>query len=86
MGVVKAQAIGMPTLGPANEPWHIAADDLSVDNRTGEYVARGDVTITKGNRQLTADFVRFNHQTMQVTAVGNIVLSTGQDVITCNRH
>jgi len=85
VGAAKAQAIGMPTLGPANEPWHIAADDLSVDNRTGEYVARGDVTITKGDRQLTADFMRFNHQTMQVTAVGNIVLSTGQDVITCNR-
>jgi len=85
VGADKARAIGMPTLGPANEPWHITADDLAVDNLTGEYVARGDVTITKGDRQLTADFVRFNHQTMQIAAVGNIVLSTGQDVITCNR-
>jgi len=84
-GAVNAHAIGMPSLGPASEPWHIAADDLSFDNQTGEYLARGDVLITKGDRRLTADFVRFNHQTMQVTAVGSIVLSTGRDVITCHR-
>ena len=83
--VVPSLAAKIPDLGPADEPWHIVADDLSLDNQTGEYVARGDVTITKGDRRLKADFIRFNQQTMQVSALGNIVLTTGQDVITANR-
>lgn len=72
-GVLLAVA---PAAAAEGSPWHIVADELSYDQAAGEYVARGQVRISKAERQLTADFVRFNHRTLDVSATGGVRLET----------
>jgi LPS-assembly protein len=63
-------------------PWHIVADEISYDQKADQYIARGDVTITKEDRNLAADFVRFDHKTMEVFAVGHVNITAGEDILT----
>ena len=44
-------------------------------------MARGNVQISKADRKLTADFIRYNHKTRQAFARGNVVLTVGQDIL-----
>ncbi|MBW2738381.1 MAG: LPS-assembly protein LptD [Deltaproteobacteria bacterium] len=67
------------------EPWHIAADEMNYDHKTDQYVAKGNAVITKKGRKLTADFVRFNYNTMEVLAVGHVIMTAGEDVLTGER-
>jgi len=67
------------------EPWHIFADEINYDNKTDQYVAKDNVIITKENRKLTADFVRFNYSTMEVLAVGHVIMTAGEDVLIGDR-
>ena len=67
------------------EPWHIAADEMSYDHKTDQYVAKGNAVITKKGRKLTADFVRFNYNTMEVLAVGHVIMTAGEDVLIGDR-
>jgi LPS-assembly protein len=67
-----------------NEPWHIVADEISYDQKANQYIARGDVTITKKDRKLTADFVRFDHKTMKALAIGHVIMAEGEDILTGN--
>ena len=69
------------TKDDSQQPWQITADEISYDDRDGRYVAQGNVNITKGDRRLTADFVRFNHQTMEAEAQGHVVLVAGGDML-----
>jgi hypothetical protein len=46
-------------------PWVLEADEIAYDRRLDQYRARGNVKISKGDKQLTADFIRFDHKTMQ---------------------
>jgi len=62
-------------------PWHITADELSYDDQTKIYTARGNVLITKADKTISADLIRFDHQNMKVFASGHVVVSTGSDVI-----
>ena len=62
-------------------PWKLGADEISYDQNTDQYIARGNVTMTKIDKKLTADYVRFDHATMSAYAWGNVVLISGQDVI-----
>ena len=66
----------------AVEPWNIAADEISYDQKADQYIARGDVVITKKDRKLTADFVRFDHKTMKALATGNVIMTAGEDILT----
>ncbi|HHC24896.1 MAG TPA: LPS-assembly protein LptD [Desulfobacterales bacterium] len=66
-------------------PWHIVADTIEYDPETKQYVAKGNVTITKDDRKLSADFVRFDHSTMEVLAEGNMVMTAGEDILTGSR-
>jgi len=66
-------------------PWHITADDLSYDKKTGQYIAMGNVIITKQEKRLTADFVRFDQQTMNVLADGHVIMTVKEDVLTGSR-
>lgn len=65
-------------------PWHIAADELSYDSQADVYIAKGNVTITKLNKRLSADFVRFDHKKMLAHASGNVVMAAGADLLTGN--
>jgi LPS-assembly protein len=67
------------------EPWHIAADTVIYDDRDNVYIGRGNVSITKTHRNLSADVVRFDQKRMQAEAAGNVVLIVGNDVFTGSR-
>ncbi|MCJ7618269.1 MAG: LPS-assembly protein LptD, partial [Desulfobacterales bacterium] len=67
------------------EPWHISADEINYDNKTDHYIAKHNVIITKEDRKLTADFVRFNYNTMEVLAVGHVIMTVGEDVLIGDR-
>ncbi len=68
-----------------NEPWHIAADSISYDDRARRYVAEGNVRISRGPVRLTADQVRFDHRTMDAAARGHVVLVSGKDILIGDR-
>jgi LPS-assembly protein len=63
-------------------PWQINADVIDYDQKKEQYIARGHVTITKNSRTVAADFVRFNHKTMDIFAIGNVLITAGTDLLT----
>ncbi|NQT68981.1 MAG: LPS-assembly protein LptD [Desulfobacteraceae bacterium] len=68
-----------------NEPWHINADEISYDKKLDQYIAKGNVAITKNGKNLTADFVRFDQKISKVLAVGHAIMTVGDDVLIGNR-
>ncbi len=68
-----------------NQPWHINADEISYDKKLDQYIAKGNVAITKNGKNLTADFVRFDQKTSKVLAVGHVIMTVGDDVLIGNR-
>jgi len=81
-----AQDIIGGALNDPNQPWHLAADEISYDNQQQVYIANGNVSITKQDRSLTADFVRFDHKKLTAMARGNVMLMAGGgDVLTGDR-
>ena len=53
-----------------DKPWHLEADEISYDDNVHQYLARGNVTISKDDKKLTADFIRFDHRAMKAMAWG----------------
>jgi len=68
-----------------NVPWHIVADEITYDDKTNVYTGRGRVVITKKNKNLSADYVRFDQKTMKVLADGHVVMTAGENIITGSR-
>jgi len=68
-----------------NEPWHISANKIQYDNQKYQYTGIGNVSITKNNKRLTADFVHFDHKTMKVEAEGHVMMTAGEDVLLGSR-
>ena len=66
-------------------PYHIKADSLSYDDATNTYMARGHVTIVRGNQSLRADAVDLNEETMDAQAWGNVHFTSGEDWLTGTR-
>jgi len=60
------------------------ADSITYDRTTGWVVARGNVIITKGRKELRADYVRVNVQTEDAHAYGNVRLREGDEVQTAD--
>ncbi|MGA7146033.1 MAG: LPS assembly protein LptD [Desulfobacterales bacterium] len=65
-----------------NIPWHIIADEISYDEKADVYIGKGNVRITKKEKNLNADYVRFNQRTMDVFAKGHVILTVGKDILT----
>ncbi len=63
-------------------PWHIIADEISYDDKSNVYVGKGNVRITKKEKNLNADYVRFDQRTMDVFAKGHVILTVGENIIT----
>lgn len=64
------------------QPWRVAADELKYDRGTDQYIGKGNVSISRGDTQLTADFVRFDQKSMKAFARGHVILNAGGDIIT----
>jgi LPS-assembly protein len=63
------------------EPWQIEADRITYDQVRDEYLAEGDVVITRQDRSIKADTVRYNLQTMTAMAEGHVVVTAGADTV-----
>ncbi len=62
-------------------PWQLEADEIFYDQKYDAYVAKGNVSISKGNIKLVADFVRFEQERMTAYAEGDAVLTNGEDIL-----
>ena len=65
----------------ARVPWELEADELTYDQQLNQYIARGNVRISKADKKLTADYIRYDHKTRRALARGNVVLTVGQDIL-----
>ena len=63
-------------------PWHIVADEIHYDDNANQYIAKGNVTITKQDKNLSADYVRFDQKNMKAFADGHVIMTVGQDILT----
>jgi LPS-assembly protein len=66
---------------PGPLPISINAAGLSIDGKKEIYTARGDVTVTVGNRRLRADSVVINLKNKTGTAKGGVIVREGSDVL-----
>jgi len=64
------------------QPWHIVADEISCDNEAEQYIGKGSVVITKEDKKITADFVRFDQKTMKAYAKGHVIMTVGENTLT----
>jgi LPS-assembly protein len=62
-------------------PWQLEADEIFYDQNYNAYVAKGNVSIYKGNIRLVANFIRFEPKQMKAYAEGNVVLTNGEDIL-----
>jgi LPS-assembly protein len=82
LGPASVKAQPNPFQDDAKVPWHIVADEINYDDQGKVYIGRGNVVITKKDKNLNADNVRFNQNTMDVFAQGHVVMTVGKNVIT----
>ncbi len=66
-------------------PWRFKADEMIFDQKTNQYIAKGNVIISKKDRKLTADFVRLNQKTNDAVAIGQVMMIVDDDVLTGDR-
>lgn len=67
------------------QPWNIAADKITRDQKTGNLIASGNVIVSKQGKRLSADTIVFNQETGDIRAEGNVMLTAGKDVMTGSR-
>ncbi|MBT8331216.1 MAG: LPS export ABC transporter periplasmic protein LptC, partial [Deltaproteobacteria bacterium] len=65
----------------SRQPWELHADEVAYDQQLDQYVARGNVQISRGDILLTADLVQYDHKAQSAFARGNVVLTVGQDIL-----
>ena len=63
------------------EPWHIVSDEIRYDKNADQYIAQGNVIVTKKGKKLSADYVRFDQKTMMAFAKGHVMMTAGADVL-----
>lgn len=76
---------GMMKDQPDDQPWSINADNMTFDRHASRYMGTGHVVIARGHTRLTAEKVTFAPDTMFAEAEGNVSLTTGRDLLTCQR-
>ena len=62
-------------------PWQLEADEILYDQEYDAYIAKGNVSIYKGNIKLVANFIRFEQKQMKAYAEGDVVLTNGEDIL-----
>ncbi len=67
------------------QPWNIAADKITRDQKTGNLIASGNVIISKQGKRLSADTIVFNQETGEIRAEGHVMLTAGKDILTGSR-
>jgi len=72
-----------PHLAPLDPqlPWNIEADRIRYDQARNEYIAEGNVILSKMDRSISADAIRYSQQTMMAYAEGNVTMTAGTNVL-----
>jgi len=65
-------------------PWHIEADTIQ-SLGDDDYSAVGGVVVTRGEKQVRADVIRFDGRSRNIVATGNVVMTAGPDVLRGDR-
>jgi LPS-assembly protein len=63
-------------------PWQIFADHVSYDKKTQFFTATGNVSLVQGNRKIVADRIRYRTDTLMAEALGHVVVTVGNDILT----
>ena len=66
----------------SGQPWELQADEVAFDRETDQYIASGNVQISKADTRLTADHIQYDHKAQRAFARGNVTLTVGQDIMT----
>jgi LPS-assembly protein len=66
-------------------PWHITADRIVSLAQDDLYLAEGMVVISRAEETLMADRVVYNRRSGHVEAQGDVRLSSGDDILRCER-
>lgn len=74
-----------PISKPDETSWVISADRIRYDPDKDEYIAEGNVRVTREGRDLTAETVRINQTTRNAWADGNVTLQSEQDTISARQ-
>ncbi len=69
---------------PDQVSWNISARAIEYDQEKQVYVATDDVVITGGATRLEAAYVEYSDLTKNALARGNVILISGQDVLSCD--
>ena len=70
--------------GDSQAPWHIEADSIqSLGKDT--YMADGAVVVTRGEKRVQADNIRFDGKTQSIVASGKVVMTAGRDILSGDR-
>jgi len=64
-----------------DSPWRISAREINYDKKTDLYIAKGNASIAKDGKTLTADTIRFDRKGMKAFASGHVVLKTEEDIL-----
>ena len=69
---------------PEKIKWNISALKVTYNDTKGVYIAEQDVTIKGGDIELTTDYLEFNNISTDAYAKGNVILTSGKDIVTCD--
>ncbi len=76
----------MPPAGEDNAmPWKISADRIVYDQKENVYTASGKVIIQKQDHTLSAQTIRFNRNSMEASAEGNVIIKVHEDQLRGDR-
>ena len=67
------------------EPFEVTAETLTASQKTGVYVAKGNVVLRRKGHVAYADEMTFDENTKLVTAIGNVTLVESNAVTTCKK-
>jgi len=66
-------------------PVHISALSVEYNREENIYIAKGMVDLREGTRTLKADFVRYDENTKDLIAQGNVIFEDTGDIVECDR-
>ena len=67
------------------EPFEVTADEMTASQKSGVYIATGNVVLRRKGQTAYADIMTFDENTQLVTARGNVTLVEAAAVTTCNQ-
>jgi lipopolysaccharide assembly outer membrane protein LptD (OstA) len=81
---LSSAAHAQPSLELSNARLEIRANEVEYERTRDVFVARGNVHLTQGDRELTADWLSFSQRGGRGVASGHVVFTAGGEIIHAN--